>query len=155
MATTKFDTINGTVSTGDILVYTAYNGKLRGIKVLKTVFVDAVSEYRHIVQYGDIKDEKFVGDKLPNGEADVVLYTIKDIRGGFTHTWEPGLQINAGDVLKDQDGIHYLVESETQIWRLSTGTHASRTYWERDYGKKFTQVRSANGSTFSEAISWK
>lgn len=143
---------------GDIVIYQSY-GSNYGVKILKKIWLDEVSDYRVIVQPGRVSADKWVGDTSGSDKEPVVyLYSYKDVRESYDHKWTPGMDVTKGDVLKDEDGTHYLVESERTVWNLKTGTHASLDYWENrhDNGPKtLKQVTDATDRNFSVAANIK
>ncbi|UVD39746.1 hypothetical protein SEA_ROSEPHARIE_83 [Streptomyces phage RosePharie] len=150
----------GTVyhNVGDILVYSA-NSNSGAIKVLKEVYIGELDEYRYVIQYGSVSTGKFVGDKSYSGHPEIALYSGSDITEGYGWKWTPGLTVQSGDVLKDRDGVIYIVQSEGMIWNTQTGTHAGLTYWNgKEWGQKdkqLKQVPTANGSNFSKELKLK
>lgn len=124
------------------------------MKVVKDLYIDEVSDWRYIVQYGSVRTGEFVGDKKYNGSADVVLVSAKTLRSSFSGKWTPGIgDVKPGDVLKDQNGKVFLVSTLEMVWSVDSGTHASLTYWERTDGKKFTNVQITHaGQGFSKYL---
>ena len=135
---------------GDILVSNETNPHY-GVKVLKSVWLDSVNDERLIIQYGRVQDNKWVADKMYNGDADLSLYAASDLRSSYAGKWTPEPGVKAGDVLKDQHGLYYIVASTDMVWCISSGTYAGLAYWKND-GKKFSQVKAAGGGHFSSHI---
>jgi hypothetical protein len=151
MAVTKFDKDYATFVKGDILVDSVtYPGF--AIKVLKEVWIEALGEYRLIVQFGSVSGGTFKGDtSYSTGAPDLTLYTPKGARSSFVATWKPGEEVNSGDVLKDEKGKMYLVKDKGEVWCLESGTHAGLAYWKGE-GRTFTQVQTASRNNFSKHI---
>lgn len=147
----------GTVyhTTGDVLVYSA-NSNAGAVKVLKEVYIGELDEYRYVIQYGSVSSGKFVGDKSYSGHPEIALYSGKEVTEGYGWKWTPGLTVEPGDVLKDKDGVIYIVQSSGMVWNTSTGTHASLSYWNgtdwTQKDKQLKQVPTANGSNFSKEL---
>lgn len=150
MAVKKISKTYESFSAGDILVASATNPHY-GVKVLKLVWLDSVNDERLVVQYGRVLDNKWIADKMYNGDADLSLYLASDLRSSYAGKWTPEPGVKAGDVLKDQRGLYYIVASTDMVWCLTSGTHAGLAYWKND-GKKFSQVETAGGGHFSRHI---
>lgn len=148
MTVSKFDKDYAIFSTNDILV-DSVNHPGFAVKILKEIWIEELGEHRYIAQYGSVTGDKFVGDKK-YGEAtpDLVLYSPKQARNNFVATWTPGEEFESGDVLKDGSGSLYLMVNESTVWKLSSGTHASLTYWKNE-GKKFVLMKAASAMPFS------
>lgn len=154
MAKVAINKSNESFYKDDVVVYD-FCGTVYGVKILKSVYVDAVNDYRYIVQPGKISAGKWVGDTSGSKkEAVLYLYAASDIRGGYSHKWTPGADVTKGDVLRDQSGRMYLVESVSTVWSLKDGTHANLSYWEKQRGT-LTQVTDATDRPFSKAANIK
>ena len=158
MGAKKLDTATVYHNVGDVLVYSD-STTAGAVKVLKEVYIGEVDEYRYVVQYGRIKDDKFVGDLSYTKHPEIALYTGKEITQGYGYKFVPGLTVEPGDVLKDKDGVIYIVQSSGMVWNTSTGTHASLQYWNgKDWtqkDKQLKQVPTANGQPFSKELKFK
>ena len=156
MAKVAIDKSYESFYSGDVVVYEA-GGSLYGVKVLKKVYIAETGDYRVIIQPGMIKNGAWKGDTY-DGQPTIHLYTFSDIRSSYDHKWTPGMAVEKGDVLKDEDGTHYLVESDKTVWNLKTGTHASLDYWENRHDnvpKTLKQVTDATNRNFSKAANIK
>jgi len=133
--------------TGDVVVRESY-GTTYAQKILKIVFVDEIAEYRYICLPGKVVDDKFV--PYATGK-DVALdfYDASSLRLDHANKWTPGEGYGAGDVLLDQNGDVYLVDSVTLIWDLKSGTSASAEYWAK-IGRKLKLHKTAGGGKFSK-----
>lgn len=155
MGVKKLDTATVYHNDGDVLV-SSDSIDSGAIKVLKEVYISEISEYRYVVQYGRIKDDKFVGDLSYTKHPEIALYTGKEITQGYGYKFVPGLTVRPGDILKDKDGVIYIVRSSDIIWNTRTGTHAGLEYWNgKNWGQKdkqLKQVPTANGSNFSKEL---
>jgi len=140
---------------GDVLVFSDHSSA-SAIKVLKEVYIPEMGEHRYVVQYGRISNDKFVGDLSYTKHPEIALYTGKEITEGYGYKFVPGITVQPGDVLKDKDGVIYIVQSRDVIWNTQTGTHAGLNYWNgKDWtqkDKQFKQVLVANGSNFSKEL---
>jgi hypothetical protein len=141
---------------GDIVVKTSY-GDHYGVTVLKKVYVEQAGDYLYIVQEGDIKDGKWVGLKYESGPV-LKSLTVKQLRA-YTSKWTPGIDVKAGDILVDQDGVLFLVASLDVVWNLTKGTKTTLAKWEAsgtEYGnRKFTRKTTASGHNFSSVVELK
>ncbi|AUG87450.1 hypothetical protein SEA_PERCASTROPHE_83 [Streptomyces phage Percastrophe] len=151
MAVTKFDKQYASFQKGDVLVDSVtYPGF--AVKVLKEVWIEALGEYRLIVQFGSVGGGTWKGDtSYSTGAPDLTLYSQKAARSNFLATWKPGEEVNSGDVLKDEKGKFYIVKSKDEVWNLESGTHAGLAYWKGE-GRTFTQVQTASRNNFSKHI---
>lgn len=154
MGAKKLDTATVFHNVGDVLIYSEYS--TGAVKVLKEVYIGELDECRYVVHYGRIKDDKFVGDQSYTKHPEIALYTGKEITQGYGYKWTPGLTVKSGDVLKDKDGVIYIVQSPDMVWNTQTGTHAGLNYWNgKDWAQKdkqLKQVPTANGSNFSKEL---
>lgn len=154
MGVKKLDTATVYHNNGDVLVYSETSSG--AIKVLKEIYVGEIDEYRYVVQYGQIKDDEFVGDLSYTKHPEIALYTGKEITQGYGYKFVPGLTVSPGDILKDKDGVIYIVQSRDMVWNTQTGTHAGLNYWNgKDWtqkDKQLKQVKAANGSNFSKEL---
>lgn len=150
MAVKKINKTYESFSANDVVVANT-DSPVYGVKVLKAVWVDAINDERLIVAYGKVVKGVWKNDTTYTGEVDTALMSAKDVRDNYAAKWTPD-SFEAGDVLKDQNGSLYIVASVDTVWRLSTGTHASISYWESSDGKKFTQVETAAGDKFSTQL---
>lgn len=151
MAVTKLDKSYETFSRGDVIV-DSVNYVNYGVKVLRSTSVEGVGD-AHIVQYGRVKNNEWVGDKRYNGEVDIAIISAENLRKSYAGKWKKGtLDVKSGDVLKDQNDNVYLVSTPDTVWSVESGTHASLSYWESD-GKVFTdhKIRHA-GVSFSKYL---
>jgi hypothetical protein len=155
MGAKQLDSSQTYFARGDVLLANE-TGSYGAIKVLKEIYVDELSDYRYVIQYGRLKDDKFVPDKSYTGHADLALYSGKDVRDSYDWQHVPGMSVTPGDVLVDQDGVIYVVQSDAMVWNTKTGTNASLTYWSDGssygLGKKLKQVKTANGGKFSKVL---
>src|SRR5690606_528530 len=110
MGVKKLDTAAVFHNNGDVLVHSD-SVNSGALKVLKEVYLSEIEEYRYIVQYGRIKDGEFVGDLSYAKHPEIALYTGKEITRSYGYKWTPGLTVEPGDVLKDKDGVIYIVQS--------------------------------------------
>ena len=158
MTKVAIDTSNESFYAGDIPVYESY-GSVYGVKVLKKVYIADVNEHRYVVQHGRILNDAWKGEVSSSSKKEPILtlLTVKELRSSYTHKWEPGVDVSKGDVLKDDLGNHYLVESTQMVWNLTTGTHADLSYWEKrhDVPRTLTQVTDASGRLFGEVLNIK
>lgn len=141
---------------GDKVVKTSY-GDTYGVAVLKKVYVEEAGDYLYIVQEGDVKDGKWVGLKYDSAPA-LKAVTLTKLRK-YTSKWTPGIDVKAGDILVDQDGVLFLVASLDVVWNLTKGTKTTLAKWEAsgtDYGnRKFTKKTTASGHAFSSVVELK
>ncbi|ATW69374.1 hypothetical protein HWB40_gp18 [Streptomyces phage Manuel] len=155
MGVKKLDAATVYHNNGDVLVYSE-SPSSGAVKVLKEVYLSEISEYRYVVQYGQIKDDKFVGDLSYTKHPEIALYTGKEITQSYEYKFVPGIVVQPGDILKDKDGVIYIVQSSDIIWNTRTGTHAGLEYWNgTNWGQKdkqLKQVPTANGSNFSKEL---
>jgi hypothetical protein len=127
----------------DIVAHEAYNN-IYAHKLLKHVWIDEISEYRWIGRPGLIKDNKF----LASDTRDIDLLSDAEIVARHGNTWTANPKFAPGDVLQDGAGRFYLVQSESTIWHLESGTNASLTYWVTQ-GRTLTIKTTAGGGKFS------
>ncbi|AUG87387.1 hypothetical protein SEA_ZOOBEAR_83 [Streptomyces phage ZooBear] len=151
MAVTKLDKQYASFTKDDILVDRLTDPDY-ALKVLKEVWIEALGEYRLILQYGSVRGGTWKGDtNYSTGAPDLTLYTPKNARANFVGFWKPGEEVNSGDVLKDEKGKMYLVKDKGEVWCLESGTHAGLAYWKGE-GRTFTQVQTASRNNFSKHI---
>lgn len=139
---------------GDIVTYQSY-GTQYGAKVLQMVFIDTIQVYWFVVQFGKIVDNAWKGDVGYDGEPSLSVLSAKELRGSYSNKWTPGLTVKSGDVLKDQNGEVFLVETDQKVWNLKDGTKASLDNWEKAYSRKFKVHTTAGGSKFSNMFTTK
>jgi len=141
-------------SVGDIVVHNSY-GSVYGVELLKKVFVEETNEYHFIGRAVNVVNGKSSPDKDHKGDPSLDVLTVKTLRG-YSHKWTPGVVFKAGQVLKDQDGITFLVVSDSRIWNLKTGTQTTQEKWEGDNGsygnRKFKEVKTASGTSFTSVM---
>jgi len=141
---------------GDIVVHNGY-GSPYGVKLLKKVYLDTTGDYHYVVEEGDVVSNKWVTSKS-GGQSILALKTVKNLRN-YESKWSPGEEYKPGDILKDQDGVLYLVASSDVVWNLSKGTKTTQAKWEAagtDYGnRKFTRQTTASGHNFSSVVDLK
>lgn len=150
MTVAKIDKNYESFYRGDILVDSS-NYPRYGVKVLRDVYITGVGDM-FIVQYGRVKNNGWVGDKRYNGEADIAIVQLKDLRSNYAAKWSKDVDIfKSGDVLKDQNGNVYLVSEVDTVWSVENRTHASLNYWESE-GKVFTPVKVNGTEGFSRYL---
>jgi len=151
MAKTAISKSSETFAVGQVVAdgYGSY-----GQKILNRIFVDAVGEYRWLVQEVRIKENK----ATPAGDGKLLaLRSTRDLRE-YDFTWTPDvITIKKGDVLKDEAGKFYAAESSTKVWSLSDGTWSSvgNEGTEITWGgsrKKLTPVKTIGGNSFSDYL---
>lgn len=154
MALKALDKSYESFAVGDVVVHNTYSD-VYGVELLKKVYVDETNEYHFIARSTEIKNNKSVPLKSHKGDFSMDVLTVKSLRG-YTHKWTPGDVFKAGAVLKDQDGVTFLVVSDSRIWNLKTGTQTTQVKWEGDNGsygnRKFTEVKTASGTSFTTAM---
>lgn len=151
MAVTKIDKLYGTFSVGEIIVGAGLSQKY-GVKVLKSAYIANVGD-TFIVQYGQVKNNAFVGDKkYGSNEADLSIMTVKQLRDGYYAKWtKDEFSAKAGDILKDQIGKTYIVADDNTTWSINDGTHSTLAYWQRE-GKVFEHFKTASGHHYSQYL---
>lgn len=153
MGLKAIDKTYGDFTVGDVVVHEGY-GSPCGVKVLKKVYLDATGEYHFVTEEGDVKDNKWVPAKS-GGKAILGISTVKNLRS-YQSKWTPGVTFKVGSVLKDQDGVVFLVASDKKVWNLKTGTQTSQERWERTGttygGRVFTEVKTAGGDSFTTVV---
>lgn len=154
MALKALDKSYESFAVGDVVVHNTY-GDVYGVELLKKVYVDETNEYHFIARSTEIKNNKSVPLKSHKGDFSMDVLTVKSLRE-HTHKWTPGNVFKAGQVLKDQDGVLFLVASDERIWNLKTGTQTTQDKWEGDNGsygnRKFKEVTTASGGSFSKVL---
>lgn len=138
---------------GDVVVHRPSGAAVYGVQVLKKVFIEETNEYHFICAEVDVKDNKVVISKS-GGQAVLAVDTAKSLRN-YNYKWTPGEDFKSGDVLKDQDGILFIVAG-AKVWNLSKGTQTTQANWEEPgtaYGdRQFTKVRTIGGQDFSAVL---
>ena len=131
----------------DVLVYRSYSGTIfNGVKVLKSVWLEEVGEYRYIVQNGEIKDDAWTPSS--DGKS-LSLLRSKDLNDGYDLKWTKDTRTPVkGDVLvgNDRNGkeVVLLFEEDHLVHRLTPMNDSSRNQsWANlDYYKdKLTNIR--------------
>jgi hypothetical protein len=153
MALKALDKSYENFNVGDVVVHNGY-GAPYGVRVLKKVYLDTTGDYHFVCAEGDVNGGKWT-DAKSGGDVILSLHTAKTLRK-YESKWTPGIDVKAGDVLKDQDGVLFLVASLDVVWNLSKGTKTTLAKWEgggTSYGsRKFTKLTTASGDDFSKAI---
>ncbi|WAB09324.1 hypothetical protein SEA_STELLA_84 [Streptomyces phage Stella] len=156
MALKALDKTYENFETGDKVVHDGY-GAPYGVRILKKIYLDTTGDYHFVCAEGDVVSGKWK-DAQSGGEIILSLHTAKTLRK-YQSKWTPGIQVAAGDVLKDQDGVLFLVASLDVVWNLSKGTKTTLAKWEAagtDYGnRKFTKQTTASGHEFSSVVELK
>ncbi|UVD39745.1 hypothetical protein SEA_ROSEPHARIE_82 [Streptomyces phage RosePharie] len=112
----------GDWNVGSVLTYKSYSSTVfNGLKVLKRVWLDEVSDYRYICQQGQIKDNAFAPS---NGGKTLYLNSREELNQGYDQLWtKDSFAPVKGDILEGTDmyGVRVLVlfESDSVCHRLT------------------------------------
>lgn len=137
----------------DVVVSSGF-GNIRGLKLLKSVYVAETGDYHYIAAGVYIKNNKpvFTGS---DGALNLTALTVAELRK-YNYKWVPDASFEPGDILEDQDGTLFLFLSSARVWNLSKGTQTSLERWQSSAtsygGRKFTNKKTAGGITFSSYV---
>lgn len=113
---------------GDVLL--AGSNSSYGTKIVARPFIEALGEYRWIVQDVNIVNSKAVPDG--NGQF-LAVYTSRNLRESYKYLWTPEkFEMQKGALFKDQGGNFYIAESDTKLWSLNSGTWSTVTSFETE-----------------------
>lgn len=124
---------NNDVTSGDIVGYSgSYGTRFYGYKLVKEVWVTAVSDYVWLAQYGTVDSEnKF---KANNDGENIQVLTADTIKTDYTEVWTPNPEFTKGDILvgtHESSGtrvvLHYV--SDTHVERLTPYDGLGDTGW--------------------------
>lgn len=143
----------------DVLVYKSYSGEVfRGVKVLKSVWIEEAGEYQYILQAGNVKDNTWTPSY--DGKS-LTLGRYEDINSSYDLKWtKDTLAPVKGDVLvgKDRNGkeVVLLFEADYLVHRLTPMNDSSRNQSSAGlsyYKERLTDIRvlkdTSGGRSFS------
>jgi hypothetical protein len=149
MTLKSFDSYGQTFNIDDVVMsdYSSY-----AEKILRRVYIEAIEEYRFIMQAGAVRNNEFRPDK-----NNLSLASTKDLRNGHTHLWTKDVVVvKKGDVFTDANGRIYIVESDSlKAWNIDAGTWATLKVdgdvvkWD---GRTLTEKKIVTGDKFSKYL---
>jgi len=138
---------NGNWGNNDILVYKSYSGSIfNGVKVLKAVWIDEISDYQYVVQHGSVKENVWVPSS--DGKS-LSISSHKDITSGYDQKWtKDTLAPVKGDILMGVDKYSRQVilyfESDALVHRLTAMDDSSQSQSSAPldyYKRKLTGIK--------------
>jgi len=98
---------NGIFGVGTIVGYTAFES-FYGAKILSEIYISEISQYRYLLQMGDVQKGK--NDFSANiGGRDLALMSGKEIKDTYPKKWTKGPDLKDGDVLASSGFKHIFV----------------------------------------------
>lgn len=107
---------NGAAGIGDVVVYG--DSIHYGHKLLKSIYIDVIGEYRYVTQPVKIRDNEII--KYTNGSLELI--SEKDVKDVYPLKWSKDPEYKKGDILFGKDGdkdMIFVYISATHVERLT------------------------------------
>lgn len=148
----------GAAGIGDVVVYNS-GGLYYGHKLLKSIYIDMIGEYRYVTQPVKIRDNEII--KYTNGSLELI--SEKDVKDDYPLKWSKDPEYKKGDILFGKDGDKDMIfvyisathverlTPRSDIWSSSKQGYSTLSDFQRNFGPlKLAQTAHPTTGRFSD-----